>query len=200
MAVAVLSTLLVWAGPAQVLYFGGIAAGMAPMALALAVCFSSIRFLPMTLAIVPLLRGGGDTAVKASFGRMAYAAHFVAITVWTESLRRLPGMPAERRFPYYMGFAHTCLLFSAISTGAGYFLMGAMPVPLAAGLLFLTPLFFTVSASASARRLQDWAAIVLGFALEVPIRAVAGDSVDLLVVGVVGGTIAWIIGRRGGRT
>ncbi len=68
---------------------------------------------------------------------------FVAVTVWSESLRRLPDLPPSARPAFYYGFAHACVGLSAVSTGAGYYLMGAFPPPLAAGLLFLTPIFFT---------------------------------------------------------
>src|SRR4051794_25387190 len=52
---AVVSPLLIWAGPARVIFFAGIAAGRARRAVALAVGFPSIRLLPMTMALLPLL-------------------------------------------------------------------------------------------------------------------------------------------------
>ena len=194
-AAAVLSTLLIWAGPAQVLFYAGLAAGMAPVAIAAVVGFSSIRFLPMTIAVLPLLRTNGR-GERTTVGALLYAAHFNAVTVWTESLRRLPDLPERARFPFYMGFAHACILLTAVSTGLGYFLMGALPLPLAAGLLFLTPIFFTVSAAAGARQRSEWAAIGLGLVLEGPVRGVMGDSIDLLVVGLLGGTAAWLLQRQ----
>src|SRR5208282_6327888 len=54
---AMLSTLLVWAGPGQLLFFGAVAAKMAPPAIALAVSLSSVRLLPMVLSVLPMLRG-----------------------------------------------------------------------------------------------------------------------------------------------
>lgn len=187
---AVLSTILIWAGPAQVIFYGGLAAGMAPLAVAAAVCFSSIRFLPMTMAVMPLVRRPGD-----GLGRQLYAAHFVAVTVWAESLRRLPDLPPVARPAFYMGFAHACVLLSAVSTGIGYYLMGALPTPLAAGLIFLTPIFFTLSVAGGARRPADWLAIAFGFLLEPLAVRLVGASFDLLVVGLVGGTAAFVIGR-----
>ena len=87
------------------------------------------------------------------------------MTTWVEGLRRLPGLQASARLPYFFGFALTCIGLSAATTYAGYFLVGALPLPLAAGLLFLTPVFFIVSLAAGARGVGDWVAIVLGFAL-----------------------------------
>src|SRR5918997_4750093 len=53
---AVMSTLLIWASPAQAIFFVSLSAGTSLPAIALAICLSSIRFLPMTLAILPLIR------------------------------------------------------------------------------------------------------------------------------------------------
>src|SRR3954451_7579808 len=76
---AVLSTLLIWAGPAQVIFFGGLSAGTALPAIALAVALSSIRLLPMTMSILPLLRERARGTVL-----QILVAHYVAVTVWVE--------------------------------------------------------------------------------------------------------------------
>lgn len=195
LAAAVLSTLLMWAGPGQVIFYGGLAAGAALPALALAVSLSSIRLLPMTVALLPMLRRPGQGA-----GFQLLLSHYIAVTVWTESLRRLPQVPDEGRVPYFLGFANTCVLVSAALTGAGYVLSGVLPLPLAAGLLFLSPIFFTVSVSAGARTLTDWLAFGLGLALAPLVALVVGGGFDLMVTGVVAGTIAYAAGRwRRGR-
>jgi predicted branched-subunit amino acid permease len=191
---AVLSTLLIWAGPAQVIFFGGIAAGTALPAVALAVALSSIRLLPMTMSILPELRERAKgTALQI------LVAHYVTVTVWVEALRRLPAIPPDERLPYYLGFANTCLGVCAVTTYLGYALVGALPLPLAAGLLFLTPTFFTLALAAGARGASDWLAIGLGFALAPLSTALVGKDLDLLVVGLVGGTAAYLIQklRRG---
>jgi predicted branched-subunit amino acid permease len=197
---AVLSTLIVWAGPAQIIFYGGIAAGLSPPALALAVGLSSIRFVPMVISILPLLQGEGPSDGRGRAGRLPVASsllasHYVAVTVWTESLRRLPLVPPPYRFPFYLGFANACLFLSAAGTGLGYVLAGALPLPLAAGMLFVSPIFFTISVAAGARRLTEWLAIALGFLLEPAFRWLLGDGIDLLVVGVAGGTAAFMVGR-----
>jgi predicted branched-subunit amino acid permease len=187
---AVLSTVLIWAGPAQVIFFGGIAAGTALPAIALAVGLSSIRFLPMCMSILPLLRERAKgTALQI------LVAHYIAVTVWVEGQRRLPSMPPQERLPYYLGFANTCIAVCAATTYLGYSLVGALPLPLGAGLLFLTPIFFTLSLSAGARGASDWIAIGAGFALAPLATAVVGKDFDLLVTGFVGGTAGYLVQR-----
>jgi hypothetical protein len=123
-------------------------------------------------------------------------AHYVAVPVWVESLRRLPAIPPEQRLPYYFGFANATIGVSALLTGLGYFLADAVPAPLGAGLLFLTPLFFTLSLIAGARDVVDRSAIALGFVLGPLSTLAAGRDLDLLVAGLGGGTAAYLIGRR----
>jgi predicted branched-subunit amino acid permease len=183
---AVVSTLFIWASPAQAIFFVGLAAGTSLPAVGLAICLSSIRFLPMTLAILPLLRRPGQGLVT-----QVAAAHLVAITTWVEGLRRLPAMPVAERPPYFFGFALTCIGVSAAATYLGHVLGGALPLALAAGLLFLPPVFFSVSLVAGARSLGDWVAILLGFGLAPIFNVLLGRDFDLLAAGLVGGTAAY---------
>jgi hypothetical protein len=89
---------------------------------------------------------------------------------------------------------------SATLTFAGYQLVRVLPVVLAAGMLMLTPLFFTIALVASVRARQDWAAIGVGFALAPVATALVGRDFDLLVLGLVGGTAAYVAGRARWRT
>jgi predicted branched-subunit amino acid permease len=188
---AIASTLFVWAGPAQVLFFSGISAGMALPALAFVIGLSSMRFLPMTMALMPLLpMKDHSLPVQLTIGHMA------SVTVWAESLRRLPAIPEAQRVAYYLGFGAGCIGLSMISTGLGFMLSSAVPQAFGAGLLFLTPVFFTCSIAAGARNAADWLAIASGLFLEPVLSAWMGPEFDLLVLGLVGGTAAYLLKRR----
>src|SRR5918992_788858 len=58
---AALSTMVMWAGPAQAIFFASVAAGASFPFIAFAVTLSSVRLLPMTVAILPLLRRPGQS-------------------------------------------------------------------------------------------------------------------------------------------
>jgi hypothetical protein len=77
-------------------------------------------------------------------------------------LAALAGDAAAAAVAYFLGFANTCMAVSALGTFAGYYLVNALPMPLAAGLLCLTPIFFLVSLAAGIRHRGDVAAMVLG--------------------------------------
>ena len=184
------STLLIWAGPAQVLFFGAIAAGTALPAVALSISLSSIRFLPMCLTILPMLR-----TKRTRFLTLFVAAHFVAVTVWAESLRRLPDIERNARLPFFFGFAIACILNTAAFTTLGYYLTVALPTPLGIGVLFLTPVYFLSTLVRNARSPIDWLAMLFGLALSPLTQAWVGGGFDLFVLGAVGGTGAYVAGR-----
>ncbi len=190
MFAGVLSTILIWAGPAQVLLFGSIAAGASMPAIAIAVSLSSIRFFPMVVSIVPLLRGP-----DVGIGKLLLGAHFVAVTSWTEGRRLLPGLPVAERFPFFIGFACMVMAAASFATGVGYYLIGALPAALAAALLFTTPMFFTLSLVAGSKTRADWAALILGFVLAPLSTFVVGQDFDLLAVGLIGGSAAYLLHR-----
>jgi predicted branched-subunit amino acid permease len=187
---AVFSTIAIWAAPAQLIFYGTLASGGLVIAAALSVALSAIRLLPMVLSIWPYLRKPGQP-----LWLQLLMAHFVAATSWIDALRHLPGMEPERRVPYYLGFASACMTVSSAMTAVGYLLVGALPGPLAAGLLCLTPLYFMISLVGSARGATDWLAIGFGVFLIPPAQLLVGKDFDLLVTGLVGGTAAYLVGR-----
>lgn len=193
---ALLSTLLIYAAPAQLILYTTLASGGLVLAAAISVGFSAIRLLPMTLAILPYLRRPGQ-----SVAIQALLAHPVAATVWIENMRRLPGLPPEGRVPFYSGFAIVCVGLCIAMTAVGFLLVGALPRPLAAGLMCLTPIYFTVSMVAGSRGLGDLLAIALGLALLPVAGSLVGRDFDLVAAGLVGGTLAYAadlaVRRRG---
>jgi predicted branched-subunit amino acid permease len=186
---AVLSTLLIWALPAQVLLVGGYAAGNAMPVIALGVALSSVRLFPMVASILPYLR----SARRGTWVQFV-AAHFVAVTAWIEGMRRLPKMPADDRLPFFFGLAGTLVASSVFSTTIGFYLAGTLPRALAVGLLFLTPLSFLIQLSHNARDLVDRLALLFGLLLA-PLMAEIGGRLDLLWTGLLGGAAAWGIHR-----
>ncbi len=190
MEIAVASTLLIWAGPAQVLFFGAVAAKTAWPAIALSISLSSIRFVPMVVSLLPLIRGP-----RTRTPTLLAAAHCIAVTVWAEGMRRLPDVPKEARLPFFFGFALMCFLGTVVATAAGYALIGELPVPLAAALLFMTPIYFVATLTRGARQMVDRLALVFGFALAPAAMAFAPAGFDLLILGLVAGTAAFLAAR-----
>ncbi len=188
--IAVASTILLWAGPAQVLFFGAVAAKTSWPAIAFTISLSSVRFVPMVVSLLPMLR-----TRRTGLPTLMLAAHCIAVTVWAEGIRRIPLVPRDARLAFFFGFAFICFLGTSISTAIGYVLIGELPRPLAAGLLFMTPIYFVATLTRNAKRPIDRWALVLGLALAPLTETFAPRGLDLMVLGLVAGTGAWLIER-----
>src|SRR5471030_1679302 len=113
---AMLSTVLVWAGPAQVILATALGSGTAMIEGALAVALSSVRLLPMVVALLPLVKREGTRAWQ-----LLVPVHFMAVSVWVEAMRLAPAMARERRIPFCNGIGMMLLSTGVVATAAGYY-------------------------------------------------------------------------------
>jgi predicted branched-subunit amino acid permease len=188
-----LSTALIWAGPAQVILISALGAGAAPIEIAVAVGLSGVRLLPMVVALLPVIRTPATRLTS-----LMLPTHFTAVSMWVESMRLAPHMPREERIPFCNGLGSGYVTAALTATTAGYYLAASLPVLLTAGLLFLTPLAFLVSAARNARALVDKLALALGLIIG-PALAYGAVELDLVWTGVVAGTLAYAVHRFRGR-
>jgi predicted branched-subunit amino acid permease len=191
---SLLSTVIVWAGPAQVILVTTLGTG-APLAeVAVAVALTGMRFVPMVAAIIPV--------IKTPASRMRHLllpAHFTAASMWVEGLRIAPTLPREQRIAFCNGLGSAMMAIALIATVIGFELAAKLPTWLAAAVLFLTPMSFLVSLSRNARELIDRLALVFGLVLA-PLFAYAQISLGLLLAGLAAGTLAYAAHRlRRGR-
>ncbi|HXE88823.1 MAG TPA: AzlC family ABC transporter permease [Hyphomicrobiaceae bacterium] len=184
-------TASMFALPNQVVLVDQLARNETPLAVAFAVGLAALRLLPMTVTIVPLLKGGRPRPALE-----ALAVHFVAVTPWIESQRRLPTVLAGLRLATYLGLGLAFWATMMAGTMAGYTLAASVPAPVSATLLFLTPIYFLLSLLATARVRMDLLAVGLGCALA-PVFYILTPGFDLLATGLIGGTLAFLLrGRR----
>lgn len=177
--------------PAQVALLDQLARGASLIAGVIAVTLTGIRLLPMVVTIMPLLRGGEEGARW----RMFIAVHGVAITAWMEGFRRLPALPEAQRLTYFIGMTLGLVGISVAGGIVGHVAAGALPPVLAATLLFLTPIYFMISLLATAGVVADRLAIGIGGVLG-PVCYLVAPGFDLLISGLVGGTVAHLMARR----
>lgn len=189
----VLSTVLVWAAPAQVILISTLGAGGAPLEAAITVSLSAIRLLPMVVSLLPVLRSG-----RRQTAAVLLAAHFTAVSMWLESLRLAPTRPREERLAFANGIGASFLATSVIATASGHVLAAALPAGLAAALLFLTPMSFLTSLTRNSRLISDRAALAAGLVIG-PLLAFYRIDLDLLWTGLIGGTLAYLVHRLSAR-
>lgn len=187
--IATLSTLVVWASPAQVVLAGALAGGAGLAGATLAVTVSGVRLLPMVVSILPVLR-----TERTSFGARVLAAHYIAVTAWFEGLRLTPDLPRPARLPFFFGLANTLVVASALATALGHAAAGALPSALSVGLLLLTPLYFLLSLERGAGGFGEKLALAFGLALTPFLTPIAPRS-DIVWTGLIGGTAAFLMDR-----
>ena len=182
---ALASTLLIWAGPAQIILISTLASGATVVQAAIAVTVSGIRLFPMVVSVLPMLR-----TPRTKRRHLVLAAHFIAVTLWVECFRLLPKVPRERRLAFVHGLGFGLYLVCLTATTVGYGLAANLPQLFAAAILLLTPLAFLLSTARNCRELADVLALVLGLAL-FPLASMLHTGVDILISGVSAGSIAY---------
>jgi predicted branched-subunit amino acid permease len=181
------STLLVWAGPAQIILISTLASGATIIQAAIAVTVSAIRLLPMVVSVLPMIRGP-----KSRRRELVLAAHFIAVTLWVECFRLLPHVPRERRVAFVLGLGTGLVSICLCANVIGYTLAARLQPIFAAAMLLLTPLAFLLSTARNCRQLSDSLALALGIAL-FPLIGQLHTGVDILISGISAGSIAFAV-------
>ena len=184
-----LSSMLVWAAPAQVILISALGAGAALFEIALAVTLSAIRLFPMVVALLPLLRGP-ETRLRD----LLLPTHFTSVSMWVESLRLLPAIPQQHRIAFCNGLSVLYMGTATTFGFVGFYLAAGLPPLFAGTLLFLTPMSFLISTARNAQMMVDRLALVLGLLLG-PLLTYLHVELDLMWTGVVGGSLAYGIHR-----
>ncbi|CAH0146006.1 AzlC family ABC transporter permease [Roseomonas sp. CECT 9278] len=148
------------------------------------------RFLPMAVSITPVLSA-------RSRWRLLPAVPFIAVTPWAAAMRALPAVDRPDRVPWFLGFGLTSWMVAGFASLAGFHLAGALGPEARAGLLFVNPLYYALLLAADLDRPAPRRAVLCG-AAAAALAWLLPASVALLAAGLVGGTAAFLIGRRHG--
>jgi predicted branched-subunit amino acid permease len=182
---ALASTVLVWAGPAQIILISTLGSGASVLQAAVAVTVSAIRLFPLVVSVLPMMR-----MAQTPRRHLVLPTHFIAVTLWVECFRMLPKVPRPRRIAFTNGLGVGLVSASLTATAIGYQLAANLPPILRTAILLLTPLAFLLSTASNCRQLADVVALALGLAL-FPLVSQLHTGVDVLLSGVSAGTIAY---------
>jgi predicted branched-subunit amino acid permease len=186
---AMLSTVLQWAGPAQVILVTGLGPGAIVIETAVAVGLSSVRLLPIVVALLPMVK-----PENAKPWQLVVPVHFMAISIWVESMRHAPALPREHRLSFVNGLGFVLVSMGVVATAAGYYMQALLPAVFGAAAMFITPISFLTSTARNARQLLEQAALALGIVIGA-VLAYSQVAFDLLWTGVIGGTLAYLLHR-----
>lgn len=180
---------VVWALPAKVVLIGAILSGASLAAAFFAVALSSIRLMPMVVALVPELR-----SPRTRGWALYVLSHCVAVTSWVIAMQKLPSVPRPLRTTYYAGLGFSLIGFNMLIVAVVYLIADRLPPAVSAALLLLTPMYFLTSLWGSARERAGHIAMVLGLGLG-PLFHIVLPGFDLLAAGLLGGAGAYVVHR-----
>ncbi|MDX1374676.1 MAG: AzlC family ABC transporter permease [Burkholderiales bacterium] len=185
----VISTLAVWALPAQLILVEMHTVGAPLVATVLAAMLSSARFLPMTLTLMPMMR-------HARYRGWHYlaAAQLLSLTGWAMAMARFPDIAPARRLPWFFGFTLVCIGASAAATALGYAVADAITPVVKVGLVFLAPIYYLLILLGSVRERATAYALACG-ALAGPVAFLHAPEWGVLIAGLGGGTLAYLLLR-----
>ena len=183
-------TIFVFAIPGQVVLVDEIARGSGLIAAGLLTTLTAIRLLPLAVSLLPVMRHPSNPKWMT-----LAIAHFIAVTVWLQSMIDLPKLPKEHRASHCLGFCLGLLLFTSIGTVIGFYAAQYLPSHLAAATLMITPIYFFLSLFQTAKRKTDKYAFALGGGMAIPLT-IWEPNFALIGSGLIGGTIAYLIAKR----
>jgi len=182
------TTIFMFALPGQIVFLEMMAVGASAWLAGLAAMITAARFLPMTLTVLPQIPRGHQS-------RFRYlTVHMLALTSWAVAMRDFPKISPEYRQDYLIGMSAACYGCAVPGTFLGYLLAGQVPLPVTLALLFVNPLFFSLTfleVLPSANRL----ALVLGALVGVGVYTFSPDY-SILAAGLLGGSLAFLIRGR----
>jgi len=148
------------------------------------------RFLPMAVSITPVL-------AAQRHWQLLPAVPFIAVTPWAAAMRALPRVERADRIGWFLGFGLTSWVVAGLAALSGFYLAAALGAQARAALLFVNPLYYALLLAADFDRPAPRRAVFCG-AAAASVAVVLPPAVTLVAAGLVGGTIAFLIGRRRG--
>lgn len=182
----------IWGLPGQVALVELHAAGVPILFAVLASSLANVRFMPMAVSFLPLMRSG-----MRHYGWMYVLVQMLSFNSWAAGQKAFPEIVQDMRARYYIVFGLICITAGLLGTAVGYFGVTMISRPAALGLIFLNPLFFTVLLCSTKVR-----PAVLAIAIGVPLGPVfhmLSPDWGLIATGLVGGSLALWVDYRSGR-
>ena len=182
------ASVFIWGLPGQLAMVELTTAGHNLFSIVLACSLANARFMPMVVSFLPHLSNKRTTVLSQLF-----YAQLLSINSWTVSLRAFPMIDMQWRRAYYVTFAISIILAAIVGTILGVYISHTFPNSVVLGLVFLSPLFFALILSA-VTGLSYQLSLLFG-CLVVPVAHLLFPQVDLLITGIIGGTLGYGVAR-----
>ena len=187
---SILSTVLTYALPGQLVMAESFFIGASLVNIFLAVWLVNARLYPMTVSLMPLLR-------EASQPRWKYylSCHFLAVSSWLIMKDRIQTVDQKNRIDFWIGIGVGTWSTAIIATIIGYLLSDYLSKDMVIGLAIVNPVYFACMMVGAMKSKSISTAVILG-AISGPVLFLLYPEWSILIGGTLAGTIAFIVGEN----
>ncbi len=187
---SILSTVLTYALPGQLVMAESFFIGASLVNIFLAVWLVNARLYPMTVSLMPLLK-------EASQPRWKYylSCHFLAVSSWLIMKDRIQTVNQKNRIDFWIGIGVGTWSTAIIATIIGYLLSDYLSKDMVIGLAIVNPVYFACMMIGAMKTKSISTAVILG-AISGPTLFLLYPEWSILIGGTLAGTIAFIVGEN----
>ena len=187
---SILSTVLTYALPGQLVMAESFFIGASLVNIFLAVWLVNARLYPMTVSLMPLLK-------ETSQPRWKYylSCHFLAVSSWLIMKDRIQTVDQKNRIDFWIGIGVGTWSTAIVATIVGYWLSDYLSKDMVIGLAIINPVYFACMMVGAMKSKSISTAVILGAILG-PMLFLFSQEWSILIAGTLAGTIAFIVGEN----
>ena len=187
---SIFSTVLTYALPGSLVMAESMLIGASLLNIFLAVWFVNARLYPMAVSLFPLMMHKSQPKWKYYF-----SCHFIAVSAWLIMKSNYKKIPKEYRIDYWIGIGSATVSVSVIGTFIGFSFSEYLNKDMMIGLAILNPVYFLCMMVGASKTIPVTLSVLLGTILG-PIIYLFSPEWSILLAGVIGGTIAYLVGEH----
>ena len=187
---SIFSTVLTYALPGSLVMAESLLIGASLLNIFLAVWFVNARLYPMAVSLFPLMMHKSQPKWKYYF-----SCHFIAVSAWLIMKCNYKKIPKKHRIDYWIGIGSATVSVSVIGTFIGFTFSEYLNKDMMMGLAILNPVYFLCMMVGASKTIPVTLSVLLGTILG-PLIYLFSPEWSILLAGVIGGTIAYLVGEN----
>ena len=187
---SILSTVLTYALPGQLVMAESFFIGASLFNIFLAVWLVNARLYPMTVSLMPLLKETSQPKWKYYL-----SCHFLAVSSWLIAKDRIQTVDQKNRLDFWIGIGVGTWTTAIIATIVGYLLSDYLSKDVVIGLAIINPVYFACMMVGAMKSKSISTAVILGAILG-PTLFLFSQEWSILIGGTLAGTIAFFVGEN----
>ena len=186
---SIISTMLIYALPGSLVMAESILIGASLLSIFIADWFVNARLYPMAVSLFPLMMDENQPKWKYYL-----SCHFIAVSAWLIMKSNYKTVPKEQRIDFWIGIGSATWSVAVLGTFIGFYFSEYLNKDMMMGLAILNPVYFLCMMVGASKTIQITLSVILGTILG-PIFYFLSPEWSILLGGIIGGTIAYLIGE-----